>query len=215
MPHIHPFMQTFTHWRQSQPCKATASLSGACPFSGHCSFCPSKGHLDTHLDTQLGPPGEQTSNQGCRSLYADYAQRVGPQALGGAPKLRLTIQLHKLIDLFCIFASLWLHRLFSLPFPLYFPHIKCHFTFQLCLFNVSHLWLGWLAHPGSLCGSYTPLIGEYTLSQNLYTLTYTLSQNLYVGCQVSVCSALPTASSYLILCNGIAGGSPAILESRL
>ena len=29
LPNIQPFMQTFTHQRRCQPCKATASLSGA------------------------------------------------------------------------------------------------------------------------------------------------------------------------------------------
>ena len=36
-------------------------------------------------------------------------------------------------------------------------------------------------------------------------ILYALSQNLYVGYQVAVCSALPIASVYLILCNEMAG----------
>ena len=44
-PDIHPFMHTFTHRQRCQPCRATASSSGA-----------------VDLDTQLGGAGDRTSN---------------------------------------------------------------------------------------------------------------------------------------------------------
>ena len=53
LPHIHPFMHTFTHRRRCQPCKATASSSGAVRVR-----CLAQGHLDN----QLGGAGDRTSN---------------------------------------------------------------------------------------------------------------------------------------------------------
>ena len=52
-PSIHPFMHTFTHRRRCQPCKATASSSGAVRVR-----CLAQGHLDT----LLGGARDQTSN---------------------------------------------------------------------------------------------------------------------------------------------------------
>ena len=47
-PHIHPFILTFTHWRRSQPRRATASWSGAVRV---------RRLAQGHLDTQLGGAG--------------------------------------------------------------------------------------------------------------------------------------------------------------
>ena len=53
LPHIHPFMNTFTHRWRCQPCKATASSSGAA--RGMCL-------AQRHLDTKRGGAGDRTSN---------------------------------------------------------------------------------------------------------------------------------------------------------
>ena len=51
--HIHTFIHTFTHRRRCQPCRATASSSGAVRV---------RCHAQGYIDTQLGRAGEQTSN---------------------------------------------------------------------------------------------------------------------------------------------------------
>ena len=50
---LHRLMHTLTHRRQSQPCKATASSSGAVRVK-----CLAQGHINI----QLGGAGDQTSN---------------------------------------------------------------------------------------------------------------------------------------------------------
>ena len=50
---LHRLIHTLTHWRQSQPCKATASSSGAVMVK-----CLAQGHINT----QLGGAGDRTSN---------------------------------------------------------------------------------------------------------------------------------------------------------
>ena len=60
LPHIHPFIHTFTHQRRCQPCRATASWSGAvrvrCLYQGH-------------FETRRGGTGDQTSNLLVVTLY--------------------------------------------------------------------------------------------------------------------------------------------------
>ena len=51
---IHPSIHVFTHRRRYQPCKGTASSSGAVRGS-----CLAQGHLDTR---RLGGAGDRTSN---------------------------------------------------------------------------------------------------------------------------------------------------------
>ena len=50
---LHRLIQTLTHRWQSQPCKATASSSGAVRVK-----CLAQGHINT----QLGGAGDRTSN---------------------------------------------------------------------------------------------------------------------------------------------------------
>ena len=49
LPHIHPFMNTFTHRRRCQPCKASTNSSGAGGVR-----CLAQGHLDTRRQEEPG-----------------------------------------------------------------------------------------------------------------------------------------------------------------
>ena len=61
LPHIHPFIHTFTHRRRRQPCKATVSSSGAVRV---------RRLAHGHLDIQLGGAGDRTGNLAVTSQHA-------------------------------------------------------------------------------------------------------------------------------------------------
>jgi len=77
LPHIHPFIHTFTHRRRCQPCKATASWSGAVKVR----WCLAQGHLHTWDRTSNLPVASV-----CVLNCADGQGKVSsPQGRCGSP----------------------------------------------------------------------------------------------------------------------------------
>ena len=82
LPNIHPF----THRRRCQPCKATASSSGA--VRGRCL-------TQGHLDTKLGGAGDQTSNLPVTSQPALPPEPHAAQEAALPPENTLVLVLSK------------------------------------------------------------------------------------------------------------------------